>query len=43
MGRVSVDDAKGGAIGVSSGLIYPPGSYARTEELIALTRPSGDL
>lgn len=31
-----------GAIGVSSGLIYPPGSYARTEELIALTRPAGE-
>jgi N-acyl-D-amino-acid deacylase len=31
-----------GAIGVSSGLIYPPGSYASTEELIALTHPAGD-
>lgn len=30
-----------GAIGVSTGLIYPPGSYARTEELIDLTRPIG--
>jgi N-acyl-D-amino-acid deacylase len=30
-----------GAIGVSSGLIYPPGSYASTEELIAVTRPAG--
>ncbi len=27
-----------GALGVSSALIYPPGSYARTEELIALAR-----
>jgi N-acyl-D-amino-acid deacylase len=30
-----------GAIGVSTGLIYPPGSYASTEELIAVTRPVG--
>jgi N-acyl-D-amino-acid deacylase len=30
-----------GAIGVSTGLIYPPGSYASSEELIALTRPVG--
>jgi N-acyl-D-amino-acid deacylase len=31
-----------GAIGVSTGLIYPPGSYATTEELIAVTRPAGE-
>ena len=31
-----------GAIGVSTGLIYPPGSYASTEELIAITRPAGE-
>ncbi len=31
-----------GAIGVSSGLIYPPGSYASTEELVAFTRPAGE-
>ncbi len=30
-----------GAVGVSSGLIYPPGSYATTAELIALVRPVG--
>ena len=29
-----------GAVGVSSGLIYPPGSYAATEELIAVSRPA---
>ena len=27
-----------GAFGVSSGLIYPPGSFARTDELVALAR-----
>jgi N-acyl-D-amino-acid deacylase len=31
-----------GAIGLSTGLIYPPGSYAKTEELIELTRPVGE-
>jgi N-acyl-D-amino-acid deacylase len=30
-----------GAIGISTGLIYPPGSYAKTEELIDFTRPVG--
>jgi N-acyl-D-amino-acid deacylase len=32
-----------GAIGVSSGLAYPPGSYSQTEELIELVRPIGLL
>ena len=31
-----------GAVGLSTGLIYPPGSYASTEELIAITRPVGE-
>lgn len=31
-----------GAIGLSTGLIYPPGSYASTDELIAVTRPVGE-
>ncbi|MFP5342614.1 MAG: N-acyl-D-amino-acid deacylase family protein [Candidatus Limnocylindria bacterium] len=36
-------DAMGdGAVGVSSGLDYPPGSYATTEELAALTRTAGE-
>lgn len=30
-----------GAIGVSSGLIYPPGCYASTAELVELVRPAG--
>lgn len=30
-----------GAVGVSSALIYPPGRFARTEELIALARVGG--
>ncbi len=31
-----------GAVGLSTGLIYPPGSYASTEELIALTKAVGE-
>ena len=31
-----------GAIGISTGLIYPPGSYASTKELVAVTRPAGE-
>jgi dihydroorotase/N-acyl-D-amino-acid deacylase len=37
--EIAVDDAMSdGAMGVSSALIYAPGSYARTEELIALAK-----
>lgn len=37
--RALVDHAmKDGALGVSTALIYPPGHYAKTEELIALCR-----
>ncbi|MEX1172312.1 MAG: D-aminoacylase [Chloroflexota bacterium] len=31
-----------GALGLSSGLDYPPGSYATTDELAALTRAAGE-
>jgi N-acyl-D-amino-acid deacylase len=31
-----------GAVGLSSGLDYPPGSYASTDELVALTRVAGE-
>jgi dihydroorotase/N-acyl-D-amino-acid deacylase len=30
-----------GAVGLSSGLIYPPGSYATTAELVALAKAAG--
>ena len=37
--EIAVDDAMSdGAMGVSSALIYAPGSYAKTEELIALAK-----
>ena len=35
------DGMEQGAFGVSSGLDYPPGSYATTEELAELTREAG--
>ena len=31
-----------GAVGLSTGLIYPPGSFTETEELIALTQTVGE-
>ena len=31
-----------GAVGLSSGLDYPPGSYATTDELVQLTHTAGD-
>lgn len=34
---------KEGALGVASALIYPPGSFARTDELIALARAAGEF
>ena len=36
--EIMVDDAMSGAMGVSSALIYAPGSYAKTDELIALAK-----
>ena len=35
MRRVVADAMRDGAFGLSSALIYPPGSYASTAELIA--------
>jgi N-acyl-D-aspartate/D-glutamate deacylase len=42
MQQLVIGAMQDGAIGISAGLIYPPGSYAATEELIAVTRPVGD-
>ena len=38
MRRVMRDAMADGAFGLGSALIYPPGSYARTEELVALAQ-----
>jgi len=43
MCRVAEESVKVGAFGVSSGLIYPPGCYAKTEELIELCRATAGL
>ena len=33
---------KGGAMGMTTALIYPPGSYAQTDELIAMAKIAGE-
>jgi N-acyl-D-amino-acid deacylase len=38
MKTLVADAMRQGAIGLSTGLIYPPGSYARTDEVVALAR-----
>jgi N-acyl-D-amino-acid deacylase len=38
MSRLLVDALKAGAWGLSTGLIYLPGAYAETEEIVALAR-----
>jgi dihydroorotase/N-acyl-D-amino-acid deacylase len=40
MSRLVADAMKQGAYGVSTGLIYSPNAYAKTDELIALSRPA---
>ena len=41
MKKLVADAMKDGALGVSTALIYPPGHYAKTEELIALAKVAG--
>jgi N-acyl-D-amino-acid deacylase len=38
MNKALANSLQQGAFGISSGLIYPPGSFARTAELVALAR-----
>jgi N-acyl-D-amino-acid deacylase len=40
MSRIVSDAMKQGAYGVATGLIYSPNAYAKTDELIALSRPA---
>jgi dihydroorotase/N-acyl-D-amino-acid deacylase len=40
MTALVADSMKQGAYGVSTGLIYSPNAYAKTDELIALSRPA---
>ncbi len=40
MSRLVADAMKQGAWGVSTGLIYPPNSYAKLDELVALAKPA---
>ena len=41
MQRAVGDAMEGGAFGISSGLIYPPGTYASTNEIVALAEVAG--
>jgi len=43
MDRLLADAMLEGAFGVSSGLIYAPGCFAKTEELVSLARTAGAL
>jgi N-acyl-D-amino-acid deacylase len=42
MAAILRDAMADGAVGLSSGLDYPPGSYATTDELAALTKQAGE-
>jgi N-acyl-D-amino-acid deacylase len=39
MRRLVADSLAEGAVGMATGLIYPPGTYSQTDELIELSRP----
>ncbi|MBI3626198.1 MAG: D-aminoacylase [Candidatus Rokubacteria bacterium] len=41
MKRLVAESLEGGAWGMSTGLIYAPGSYAETEEIVELSRVAG--
>src|SRR5882762_5324821 len=41
--RVAPNGMEAGGIGLSSGLYYAPGSYAKTEEVIALAKVVGEM
>jgi N-acyl-D-aspartate/D-glutamate deacylase len=41
MQQIVEQAVRDGAVGLASALIYPPGRFATTEELIALARPAG--
>ncbi len=42
MQKLVAESMEQGAFGISTGLIYPPGSYASTDELIEVTKPVGE-
>jgi N-acyl-D-amino-acid deacylase len=42
MQRLVYEAMDSGAFGVSTGLIYPPGSFTSTQELIQVARPAGE-
>lgn len=40
--QLTAESLDAGALGVSTGLWYPPGSYSLTDEIIAYTQPAAD-
>jgi N-acyl-D-amino-acid deacylase len=42
MRRLVAEAIDAGAVGVSTGLIYPPGMHARTDEIVELARVAGE-
>ncbi len=42
MRGIVADAMDGGAVGLSTGLFYPPGAYAATDEVVALAEPVAD-
>ena len=42
MQRLVAESLDAGAIGLSAGVYFPPGTYARTEELIEIAKVAGD-
>ena len=43
MARLVADGMKAGGLGLSTGLYYAPGSYARTDEIVALAKVAGEF
>jgi N-acyl-D-aspartate/D-glutamate deacylase len=42
MRRLVADAVSGGAVGLSTGLVYPPGMYAETDEIVELAAAAGE-
>ena len=41
MGSMAAEAVREGAFGLSTGLVYPPGMYAETDELVAMAEAAG--
>ena len=43
MGSIAAEAVQDGAFGLSTGLVYPPGMYAETDELVAVAEAAGGV